>query len=580
MLVNVVGISKRESAGQYCTPPNLARLLVELSIKDLTCSVYDPCCGTGTIIKEVQQLKKNQKQDYVKSIWASDKFTYPLKMATISLSDPDITEPIQIFQKDIFELTPGDSIDLVDSKGVPECRNYEPVDVIVSNLPFVRFEEIKKSNPNAKSTLTNKKHDLYADIALTLSPLIKENGRVGLILSNSWMYTEWGVEFKEQLSKTYNIERVVISQIGRWFDNADVVTTILILKKRSPEDRDENKTQYVSVCEMIEDWSNDDLMLRLITDILTNNVNSESAYIHNYSDCTIKNAMNNGLGMMAAFSDITWCDRLDNKLVFASSLFNIARGSRRGWDKLFYPPLDTRIEREFLKPVLLSSKRNKQLTIEADGLAFCCSEGVEYLEKNHFTEARKWIAAFENGVNEVGIPLVKSLERPGLYWYEMSDDETADLVISMNPGARPCVFKFAERSFVNQRLIRLTASENVDVELSHALMNTTLGILMIESQGFGRGLGVLDLNSTRLKKSYRMLNPQIAKSSRKEILDAFEPLLKRSMKELPEELVMEDRIRFDNVVLKAYGLDDIQSQIANTLLEVYHIRDAVHVKHS
>ncbi len=69
------------------------------------------------------------------------------------------------------------------------------------------------------------------------------------------------------------------------------------------------------------------------------------------------------------------------------------------------------------------------------------------------------------------------------------------------------IAKFDNPTFVNQRLIRFTKNnDNIDIKLSHALLNSLLGIFYIEMLGFGRGEGVLDLSASKLQESLKMLN--------------------------------------------------------------------------
>ena len=71
----------------------------------------------------------------------------------------------------------------------------------------------------------------------------------------------------------------------------------------------------------------------------------------------------------------------------------------------------------------------------------------------------------------------------------------ADFVTSVNPDKRIFISRLNEKSFVNQRLIRFTSLKfDTDLELSHALLNSLMGIFFIEALGFGRGLGALDLS--------------------------------------------------------------------------------------
>ena len=77
----------------------------------------------------------------------------------------------------------------------------------------------------------------------------------------------------------------------------------------------------------------------------------------------------------------------------------------------------------------------------------------------------------------------------GEYWYTMSDSRMADLVASVNFDKRIFIAKLDTRSFVDQRLTRVTVLKpDVDIELLHALLNSLIGIFFIESLGFGRGL--------------------------------------------------------------------------------------------
>ncbi len=55
----LISVKHRKLYGQYSTPPALARLLVNLTIENKNLSVLDPCCGTGTIVKEAFNLKRN-----------------------------------------------------------------------------------------------------------------------------------------------------------------------------------------------------------------------------------------------------------------------------------------------------------------------------------------------------------------------------------------------------------------------------------------------------------------------------------------------------------------------------------------
>ena len=104
----------------------------------------------------------------------------------------------------------------------------------------------------------------------------------------------------------------------------------------------------------------------------------------------------------------------------------------------------------------------------------------------------------------------------------MEDDTKAEFVTALNPDKRLFVARFPEETFVDQRFTRMIRRrEEVSADLIHALLNSVYGMFAIEAIGFGRGLGVLDASSTRLKQMY-MINPaDISAEDEKEIIRLF-----------------------------------------------------------
>jgi hypothetical protein len=146
----------------------------------------------------------------------------------------------------------------------------------------------------------------------------------------------------------------------------------------------------------------------------------------------------------------------------------------------------------------------------------------------------------------------------------------------MNPDQRFFFAKFDTPSFVNQRLIGLTHKEAYpDEELNHALLNSMLTMFYIEASGFGRGLGVLDINKDKIAKCY-MLNPKlISRENRDKIVKAFEKLKARPIMRVADELSDETRIAFEHTVLQSFGLDNYFDKITSSLLSMIETRTTV-----
>ena len=585
--------ARQKLAGQFSTPKPLADLLVRIAVEDRTLNVIDPCCGTGTIAKAAYDLKKSvglTVEESLATTWGSDKFAFPLQLCSIALSDPlGMGEIVRVFQHDAFLLSVGKQVTFTDPHIQREVLQDLPkMHAVVSNLPFVRFETYAKMNPQAAMVSATSlvdglsgKSDLYAHLIFHLDTLLDINGRLGLVISNSWLGTEWGKSFRKALSERFHILFVVTSANGRWFSNADVVTNLLVLEKISipPDSRPKPVVSFVSTSEKFSDWHNLPGGVSGIARTITLRKSSVYAAVHNYDLPTIQNFENQGLGWSALFSDLSWFPSMSPSLVPVNRLFDINRGERRGWDPLFYPEAGHGIEPEFISSVLKSSRNIKGLLAHPDGEAFCCS-----VEKNTLVSTGKsgvlhWINRFEHASNGTGKPLIQVLAKANHLWYEMKPNTLADFVVSMNPDKRIAVHRIPNKAFVNQRLIRFTAKGSaVDLDLAHALLNSTLGLYLLEAAGFGRGLAVLDLNASKLAASLHMLDISIVDPvSRIAILQAFTPLLKRNILDIPEELAAADRNMFDQTVLKVYGLTSKQSNLYAAMSQLYTLRQSARV---
>jgi hypothetical protein len=101
----------------------------------------------------------------------------------------------------------------------------------------------------------------------------------------------------------------------------------------------------------------------------------------------------------------------------------------------------------------------------------------------------------------------------------------------------------------------------------HALLNCSLSLLGIELLGFERGLGVLDISATSLRKNFRMLDATLLSDEQKSsIKSSFHKVKSRSMQPTIKELESKDRQDLDEKVLAAFGLDKYQKAIYKTLV--------------
>lgn len=585
--------ARRKAAGQFATPYPLASLLARLVLSDRRATFLDAFCGTGTIPKASLEAKRGagiSQQDAIESIWASDKFDIPVQITTLALTQPDaIGLPIRVFSADVVDLEPERVVQFADPEtGDPIREELPTFECTASNLPFVQFEDLEDVNPEVPSInrfiaeavgeeyQLPSKSDLYAYLPFYLWRLVQPEGRVGLILSNAWLGTDFGRSFRATLSQFYQIEHVVTSGAGRWFKESDVVGTLVILRRRSEPgttDPDE-ETQFVVVEQPIEELANTE-RCEEIEDRIRMAREGDELTLNSLRRGDLSFCEDAGLQWGAFFGDVGWLADVRGLITQASNLFSIARGERRGWNAMFYPEEGHGIEDPYIRPVLRSPTSVDSLLAEPDGEAFCCSATLEELRNRGHTGARAWIRRFEEETNNTGRPLPEVLNQRSGFWYEMDDSTVADIVGLVNPGSRLFFPRMRERGFVDQRLVRFTDDSNSDMDLRHALLNSVLSLYYLEAIGFGRGLGALDLNATKMKKRLYMFDPRhLDEDRRDEIVEAFAPLLDRDVLPIREELEQEDRRRFDRVVFTAYEVEETLPRVREALLTLYRIRMA------
>jgi hypothetical protein len=595
LLHDLIGLTiyknKRKVAGQFTTPIKLSALLANLTLQKANEQVIDPCCGSGTILKEVYKFKRKSLDisDSLKTIWGNDKFSLPLQIAAFNFTAPEMLgEIIQLFKEDVINLKINKNITFHEPFiGKEVERKIPEFNCVVSNLPFVKQENIEELNPGIRDIINSYiqditdsdakldgRSDLYAYLPFYLWSLMKEGGRMGIIISNSWLGTSWGQTYFQLLKKFFNVLFVVTSGNGRWFKNAKVVTNIVILEKIKANSNLESSTKFVVTKKKINQYSQEEIEEIRALAAIKNNIDEADITINTYDKGQIQYALENGLNLNSFFADNSWLKDINGKLVNASTLFTIARGERRGWDKLFYPNQKHSIEKDYLKPVLKSPRSIKKLIANSDAVAFCCDKSLEDLEKLNHNGALSWINKFAHITNKNGIPLTQSLARSGTNWYTMSPSTMGELVTSINFGDRLFVALFEKPTFVNQRLIRFTRlDKSIDLSFVHALMNSVISLYYLEAMGTGRGEGALDLSKNKIEKDFRLPNPNLFNKEQKSlIISLFNKIKTRPIYNIEKELNQKDRECFDLQIFKILEQEKIYNKVKKSLLMLYKIR--------
>lgn len=584
---------KRNATGLFSTPTKLAKVLVGAGITDLTQPTIDPCCGTGTIAKEILSAKIKATGNIgtaYKSTFASDKYSFPLQASNISMMNANAMNfPALLFQKNAFELTTGSEVEVTDPSNGNKVKYKLPLwGNLISNLPFVAFDQdgreegefipkVLESVKKQTKIVLSGKSDLYQALLLSFWDKLADGARVAVITSNSWLGTVAGLRFFEALNMYYEVDCIVSSGNGKWFSNADVVTVMMFLsKKKTISEPNNNHTVYFGLTHReIETWTDDEINKITNSILLKKELSKQDISFKQYTYPGIQNYISMKVSLNSLFYNINWLPQINNILCPITDLFDVFRGMKTAQDDIFYLKTGQEVDAPYIGNVLKSAKKVKTLNATADTKAFVCDKSKTELKSLGHKKTLDWISKFESNLN-------KSMPNKDTFWNNIADgtfsgSDDIRLFTGMNPEQRIFYGLLDKPAKINQRAIGFIphAGKAVNLELCHALLNSIIGVFYTEAVGFPKGLGALDNCSKNVEKMY-MLNPSLLSvKDVNQILAAFQPLLNREIMTTQQEYAQADRLAFENVVANCFGYTQYFNQIKDCVLEMQRVRLSV-----
>lgn len=276
---------RRKKDGIFYTPEFITKYIVENTVgryleenpdRLSNIKILDPACGSGAFLNQahsylqkeyarrfdekLQEIRDSGKQNLNlyedfdpasvnKGILLDNLFGVDLNKESVEITKLALwlktarkTEPLQNLDKNI---KCGNSLiddpDVVGEKAFAWNAEYKEVlqdggfDVIIANPPYVNIANIendkeRKYLQDNYSTVQNKS-DLYSIFTEKAVQLLKDDGLLGFIFSNSWMGTQSFEKFRKYLLENLEILQLV-KLPEKVFSDATVKTVILIAKKR------------------------------------------------------------------------------------------------------------------------------------------------------------------------------------------------------------------------------------------------------------------------------------------------------------------------------------------------------------
>jgi tRNA1(Val) A37 N6-methylase TrmN6 len=272
---------ERHKLGQFYTPKPIAELIVKWCVRSPDDKVLDPGCGSGTFLIEaykrlaelklkkpyrnVKYVREDVHEQLLMQLYGVDINEFPVHLTVMNLAMRNPKTPsttMNIFVKDYFTVMPGQSLLAAYTIRTPEGEKraevtFKDFDAVVGNPPYTRWKEIPKEVRDRILFLYGKSmrsYGLYRFVTGGALPgifipwimhsarFLKESGRLGMIISDSWLQTGYGIGFIKYLTDNFKIH-AIIDISTRVFPVPLIGTCIVLLERCSNmSERDENIT--------------------------------------------------------------------------------------------------------------------------------------------------------------------------------------------------------------------------------------------------------------------------------------------------------------------------------------------------
>lgn len=281
---DLIPAEERHALGEFYTPKPIAELIVKWCVRTPDDRVLDPGCGSGTFLVEAYKrlaelkLKRNFSkvrfvprdvhEQILSQLVGVDINDFPAHLTAVNLAMRNPKAPstkLNVVVKDYFKIVPGYKylrpfeVKSVEGERLAEV-SFKDFDAVVGNPPYTRWTEIDEETQDMILKLyrnTISKYGLTPQVSRGVEPgiytywiihstqFLKDGGRLGMIISDSWLQTKYGTGFFRYLLMHYKIH-AVIDVSARVFPVPLIGACIVLLEKCPNQDeRLNNRTVFM-----------------------------------------------------------------------------------------------------------------------------------------------------------------------------------------------------------------------------------------------------------------------------------------------------------------------------------------------
>ena len=249
MEAKINDIPQKKYLGQYFSGSAVAGLLAHLANFETANTVIDPMCGTGDMLLACEPSENPSKLYVGVEI---DKIVYHISSDRFKKSSN-----VKLINRNVFKLSAIEEISSVQ------------YDLVITNPPYVRYQTISENKLNTPKYLSTSEikqnlirsldyfehldpkdktllkviisnysglSDLAVPSWLLCALLTKIGGRIAMVVPQTWLNREYASIIQYLLLRWFQLEYIVEDGNSKWFQNAQVKTTLLVAKRINRKD--------------------------------------------------------------------------------------------------------------------------------------------------------------------------------------------------------------------------------------------------------------------------------------------------------------------------------------------------------
>jgi len=267
----LIPAEERHELGQFYTPRPIAELIVRWAVRSPDDRVLDPGCGSGTFLveayrrlaelklkrpfRDVKYVRSDVHRQILDQLVGVDVNEFPAHLTAVNLAMRDPRVPssnIRVVVADFFLVKPGQErlvgYRVKTAEGEREVKAvFKDFDAVVGNPPYTRWTEVPGETQDevlrayrktlSKYGLTPRvergvEPGIYVYWMIHATGFLREGGRLGMIISDSWLQADYGVGFFRFLLDHYKVH-AVIDISARVFPVPLVGACVVLLEKSS-----------------------------------------------------------------------------------------------------------------------------------------------------------------------------------------------------------------------------------------------------------------------------------------------------------------------------------------------------------